>query len=254
MNLLVILLAGILTGVASGLFGIGGGLLLTPVIRVILEKPAYIALGTTIPVLVPAAVIGLIVRRKKRFVVREAFLFAAFGSLIGSATGAYITACIDSRFLMILTALIMIAAGTDMLIRRVKRINDDLRNRLNKKYSLYVLYSLIGLSAGLLAGLLGLGGGLVLVPGFLIFAGLTAHEATATSLAVILVSALPSLIIHAKLGHIDWMLAGYFSVIVPLGSYLGSVLNIRMRERVLKASFGLFLICFGVVFALREVM
>jgi len=105
---------------------------------------------------------------------------------------------------------------------------------------------LIGAAAGMVAGLMGVGGGIFLVPLLVGVLGVTQHQAHGTSLAVIAPIALVGAITYALLGHMDWALI----VGLALGGLVGAVLGARLMTRVparqLRWTFGLFLLAIGI--------
>jgi hypothetical protein len=249
-NFLIILINGFIAGLFSGFFGIGGAVILTPVIRIVFGEPARIALGTTVPTIIPAAVFGLIPKKRTGFLKYDVFLYSSLGSVIGSAAGAALTAVVDASYLMILTAILMLFLGIRLTVTR----KDEFR-RINtfffKGRFVYACF-FIGIAGGFFSGLLGIGGGLFLIPGYILLLGLNPHEAATTSLAVILVTSIPSLLIHGYLGHINWMMAGALSLSMPVGSYIGSKLNERVSSVLLRKLFGIFLIAVSIYFGLSE--
>jgi uncharacterized membrane protein YfcA len=101
----------------------------------------------------------------------------------------------------------------------------------------------IGLFTGFLAGLLGIGGGLVLIPGLVMIMGLTQQSAQGTSLAMMLP---PIGIIAAynyyKAGFVDIKFALILAAFFIIGSYFGSKIAVKLPEEVLKKVFGVFLL------------
>ena len=86
----------------------------------------------------------------------------------------------------------------------------------------------LGLSAGFIGGLFGVGGGLVIVPGLVLWLGITQHRSHAMSLATIVVSASASLTPFALGGEVDWATAG----IIAIGAIVGAYAGARMAERI----------------------
>lgn len=248
----MIVAAGFVSGVLAGFFGIGGGLLLTPFIRIVLNRPESIALGTTLPVIIPSAIAGLIARRKRGYLVRDAFMFSSMGVVLGTTAGALLTAYIDLKLLMIATSFLIIGMSARLLSGRSKSRMKFLE-KFKTAHRRPVLF-FVGVSAGLLSGLLGLGGGLFLVPGLLVLSGLNAHEATATSLAVVLVAAVLGSVLHSELRHIDWLLAFYLGASSLAGAYLGSKLSLKADSALLEKMFGTFLAAVGVWFLFFELL
>ena len=100
----------------------------------------------------------------------------------------------------------------------------------------------VGLMAGILSGMIGVGGGIIIVP-LLVFYGFTQHQAQGTSLAALLppVTLLAVLNYH-KDGHINWKYAIIISVIFILGGFLGSKIAIAIDQKLLKKIFGVILL------------
>jgi uncharacterized membrane protein YfcA len=111
--------------------------------------------------------------------------------------------------------------------------------------------ALIGLAAGTLGGLLGVGGGVVMVPAFLRFLGLSAHEAVGTSMAVIVFTALVAALRHYQLGNVNAKVMAIVAVLSMVGGYLGATLSERLPERQLRIAFGLFLLFVAVQMLVR---
>ena len=102
---------------------------------------------------------------------------------------------------------------------------------------------IIGLSAGVLSGLVGVGGGILMVPMFVLFLGLTQHNAQGMSLAVMLppVTFLAVYNYH-KAGEVDWKLALIASAVFIIGGYLGSKVALKIDQTILKKVFGFFML------------
>ena len=105
---------------------------------------------------------------------------------------------------------------------------------------------IIGLLAGVLSGLVGVGGGIIMVPLFVIFLGLTQHNAQGLSLAVMLppVTFLAVYNYHTSGGggNIDWRVALTVSLLFIIGGFLGSKLALQIDQRILKKVFGFFML------------
>jgi uncharacterized membrane protein YfcA len=113
--------------------------------------------------------------------------------------------------------------------------------------------SLIGLAAGLLSGFLGIGGGILMVPAYLLILHMPVKMCLGTSLLVISVIAIPGTIVHAMLGHIDWWLALALAILTFPGATLGARLAFRTRDQKLIRAFAIFLFLVSIFFAYREI-
>lgn len=110
----------------------------------------------------------------------------------------------------------------------------------------------IGVVAGLLSGLLGIGGGVIMVPAFTELLGLPLKSAIATSLVCVGIFGVPATITHAVLGDIDWRLATLLTIGVIPGARIGASLTIRTAERRLRLAVGVFLALVALVYFVTE--
>ncbi len=248
----ITVLIGTVTGFASGLLGIGGSALGTPLLRLLLAAPPLIALATPMPVMLPSAISGGVayVREKKiDFKLAGWMLLAAVPM---TWIGASVTAYLSPVILMVLTAVFLMLVGTSFIIRGfiMKPVKNqiELEEFVNKPRAL-----LFGSIGGFLAGLLAIGGGVIYVPVILRIFGRPMKVALATSLAVVTVVAIPGTIRHQMLGHIDWTIAGLLSIAVIPASFIGAKLALSLRNRTLERIFGISTIMFGLYFLYSQI-
>ncbi len=105
----------------------------------------------------------------------------------------------------------------------------------------------IGLTAGILSGLFGIGGGVVIVPALIFLLGFSAHRATGTSLVILLPPVgLGAVWEYSRRGAVDWRAAIIVAVMVFVGATLGAFLANKLPGATLKLLFSLFLIGLGV--------
>lgn len=123
-----------------------------------------------------------------------------------------------------------------------------------------MLYVLLGTGAGLLSGMLGVGGGQVVVPGLLyifhlkgLAPAVSVHMALGTSLATIVVTSASSALSHHRRGAVSWDLVRRMAPGIVLGSVIGGLMSGLVSARVLRTSFGVFLLILAVqmAFSLR---
>ncbi|MFY7742159.1 MAG: sulfite exporter TauE/SafE family protein [Flavobacterium sp.] len=108
--------------------------------------------------------------------------------------------------------------------------------------STLIFLLLIGLLAGLLSGMVGIGGGIIMVP-LLLLLGLSQHEAQGTSLAVLSVPVtLLAAINYYKEGYVDWKYAAIIAIFFVVGGYIGSKFAIQIDQKILKKIFGVALL------------
>lgn len=107
---------------------------------------------------------------------------------------------------------------------------------------LVITILLIGLFAGILSGLVGVGGGLIIVPALIFFLGFTQHQAQGTSLGLLLLPVgILAVINYYNKGNVDIKVVAIMSVAFIAGGYFGSKLALRMSEDTVKKIFAVFL-------------
>lgn len=107
---------------------------------------------------------------------------------------------------------------------------------------LVITILLIGLLAGVLSGLVGVGGGLIIVPALIFFLGFTQHQAQGTSLGLLLLPVgILAVINYYNKGNVDIKVVAVMSVAFIAGGYLGSKLALRLPEDTVKKIFAVFL-------------
>ena len=117
---------------------------------------------------------------------------------------------------------------------------------------LYAAYAVVGLATGFASALLGVGGGIVMVPMLILLFSLPAKAAAATSLALIVPVALTGTILQWRRGEdIRWMLALLALPTALLGTHLGTAAKMRISNTHLKVIFGLVLVLVGVKLGLE---
>lgn len=111
---------------------------------------------------------------------------------------------------------------------------------------LYVKSALIGLAAGVAAGLFGIGGGIIIVPSVVLLLGLTQREASGTSIAAVVVLSLTAATAFGLSGDVDWSAAPFIFAGSAVGAIIGARLTTVVPERTLTAGFALLLLVGGV--------
>ncbi len=120
-------------------------------------------------------------------------------------------------------------------------------------YFQILIIILIGLIAGFAGGSLGIGGGLIIVPSLMFIMGFSQHEAQGTSIAMMLapIGILAAINYH-KEGYINYKYAIILAIAFIIGGYLGSLLAIKIDEKLLKKIFGVFIILIGIKMVLGK--
>ncbi len=239
----------------SGLFGVGGSSISTPLLRIALGTSPFMALASPLPVTLPTALSGSVVYRREGLINGRAVRWTVAGGLPTVVAGSLLTSQVSAHWLMFLVAVSVVCVGIQMYRSHPPaevegHVPTDSRWEHPSALLLMATAAVIGFLSGLLAN----GGGFLLVPVFVLLFGARLREAAATSLPCVAAMAVPGTITHAFLGHVDWLLALELSVGVVPATYLGAQISIWLRKVRLRKPFGLFMVAFGVYFFLRELL
>src|SRR6187551_1317588 len=105
-----------------------------------------------------------------------------------------------------------------------------------------MLLVIIGLAAGILSGLVGVGGGIIIVPALVFFLGFTQQQAQGTSLGLLLLPVgILAVMNYYNKGHVDIKVVGIMSVAFVLGGWIGSKLALTLSQEMLKRIFAIVL-------------
>lgn len=240
--------AGLATGMLSAAFGIGGTVISTPALRA-LGVPAITAIGTTLPSVLPSAIVGSLRYARLRLVdwrtVRITVPVGVVASVAGAAASHRLPG--DGRWLMLATAVLLGVTAV-----RTARADEHVDIPASGARPGAVVLGTTGLVAGALSGLLGVGGGILMVPAFAELARMRLKPAIATSLVCVGCFAIPGTITHAALGGVDWRYAGLLTAGVVPGARLGAAFAIRTSDRRLRGAVGAFLGVVAIVYFVGE--
>ena len=238
---------GLGSGVLAGLFGVGGGILMTPGIQVLLAASPIVALATPLPAIFPTALAGALAYRRGGELDMRAAAWLVGPGLAGAVLGAWLTDHIDTTMLLLVTALLL-GWQAVAIIRTARRPG----RRAVREASAPILGG-IGAVAGFVSGLLGIGGGLVMVPLLAGWLGMPLKRALGTSLLVIVALVVPGTIVHAALGHIDWGICLALILGGVPGARLGAALALGAKERTLRIVVGGGLLAISVAYAADQI-
>ncbi len=245
MRTLIAAVIGFASGVASGAFGIGGALLSTPGLRWILDTPALIAVGTTLPVIIPTALTGAYTYARSNLIDKRAAGILCTSGAAFAVLGALTTKLVPGEALMILTAGLI----GFLSIRMIRGAHDP--HRHTQRPSVPVLLA-VGTVSGFVCGLLGVGGGVILVPVLTVFLGFPVKTALGTSLAVVAAQSIPGSITHALIGNIDWRIVGGLVIGVVPGARIGARAAVAAEDAKLRVVVGTAMGILALAFGLGE--
>ena len=177
-------LVGVLAGFTSGLFGVGGGIVIVPGLAYLARFPHKLATGTSLTAIVPISLSGIAGYALGSEVDWAAAALVALGSIGGAIVGTHLLVRLSSPLLQVLFAAAMVATAVRMVLDA-----GDGAGRPELDLAMAAGLVLLGVASGVLAGLLGVGGGIVIVPVLTLAFGVPHVLAKGTSLAVILPTA-----------------------------------------------------------------
>lgn len=230
------ILIGILAGFISGLLGIGSGMILVPTVAYIYGENFKIAIACSLLTIAILAPVGAYKHyRYGNVKIKLGILLGMFG-IIGSIIGGIVSENLPTDILKILFAitLLIVSIKMRMSIKEYKR---------DKKHVKSI--PIIGFLAGFISALLGLGGGIVMVP-LMVFIGIPIHIAVGTSLLAIIMNSTAGAITHAAFESLKI----YISISLAIGGIFGVGIGVKTANKLdaikLKKVFEIFLMIIAI--------
>lgn len=239
---------GFCAGILSGLFGVGGGIVTTPAVNTLLGGTPIQAIATPLPVILPTSLVGSYTYAKAGEVSFRAARWAAVPGIGAAIVGALLTEYVNAHLLLLVTSGLIAVTAAQVISGRTPK-TPWVKGRTHGWK-----YSAIGLVAGFVSGLLGIGGGIVMVPALTVWVGMPLRRALGTSLLVIAILVIPGTIVHALLGHIDWAIFLVLTLGVVPGVRIGARIALGVRERTLRIAVGTFLLVVAVAYGTAELI
>ena len=223
-GLVPLIAIGLAAGLLSGLFGIGGGTIIVPALALWLGMPQRLAAGTSVAAILPAAAVGAISYAVQGNVDWTAALCLAVGIVAGAQLGTYLLArlpvsALQWAFMVFL--LVVIVTLWFVVPQREDEIGINLLSA--------GLLVLTGFITGVLSGVLGVGGGVIVVPVLMFFFGANDLVAKGSSLVMMIPGSISGTIGNMRRNNVDMRAALAVgiaaSVCVPFSSVLATLLD-----------------------------
>lgn len=270
-------LVGVVVGMLSGLLGIGGGTLMVPIFRLGFGLSAFASTATSLFTIIPTSLVGFVTHIKNKTCIPQLGIVCGLAGACTSPLGVYL-ANISPAWMVMLAAAIIIGFSSYKMFRKASRMPKQqakgtvmgvdaekaavkaaaVEGDLNAQPFAFTrknipMAVLIGLTAGLASGYVGVGGGFLMVPLFISVLGVMMRQASGTSLIAIMILAIPGVIEQALLGNINYMAGIAMAVGSIPGAVIGANLVRRIPERQLRFVFGTFLLISAVVLLGNEI-
>ncbi len=219
---------GFAAGVLGSMIGLGGGIVVVPVLTFFGFSPALSASNSLFAAFSNAIASSVSYAKQKRI---EYSLGLKFGLLAipGTVLGALISHDITSSLFKILFGIVLVASSIYIFSRRKM---ESKSHNLSKQ--IIVLATGASFFAGIISSLFGIGGGIVFVPLMVIAIGLSMKIAAPTSQFILLFVSASGMIVHALLGHPDFYQALLLAVGAFGGGLVGSRLSLEVEEKRLR--------------------
>jgi len=258
--MLVILSIGLLVGAVGAMLGVGGGILLIPLLTAFLGVPIKTAISTSILCVIATSSAAGAVYAVRSLTHNRLAMVLETATTAGALTGGITAVLISPNLLAALFGFVLIFVAFSMRkLPKEDRKSEptgvldtsyiDPRTGETVTYGIHCLPAGMGASfiAGNLSGLLGIGGGIIKVPMMSLLMGVPLRASIATSNFMIGITAATSAIIYYARGYIDPTVAIPTALGVLLGAQIGTRLGGRLRSQRLKQIFQLVLLVFAVV-------
>lgn len=235
----------LLVGLSLGLLGSGGSIITLPVLVYVAGIPVTQAVTMSLVLVGSTAAFGAWLQGRRRGIdLRAAVVFATTGA-VGAYVGARLTHLVSEPALLALFGLLMLAVGGRLLLGQVGASHHERGCRVGQCV-------FAGLGVGVLTGFFGVGGGFLIVPALLLFAGTGMPRAVPTSLTVIAANAAGGLVGHLGQTVVPLAETGAYLAVALVGVVAGSALIYRLSASVLQRVFAWAIVLLGSAIFLRN--
>jgi uncharacterized protein len=249
MQILIVLVLGLAVGVLVGLLGIGGGVVLVPAMVYLLGYDQHLAQGTSLFILLPPIGLGALREYwKNGNVDLRAGILCAMGFLLGGYAGGRIAVPLPSRDLQGIFGFFLILSA--VLLWRKRQAPGKSSSAVDtkpKSHRELAGITFVAVLCGVAAGMVGIGGGVLLVPALGLLFGFSQHRAQGTSLiALIPPTGLLAFLEYAKAGYVSWQTGLLLIPGVFLGGILGGQAARRLNPGRMRQIFAALMLVLGV--------
>lgn len=228
---------GLGAGFLSGLFGVGGGLVIVPALVALAGMPRKLASGTSLVAIIPTAAVGVISYAVKGNVDLLVALILAVGSVVGAQLGSWLLHRLPVRAIRIAFMVFMLVAALSLFVTVPSR-GASFTPTPAAVLGLVVL----GVVTGVLSGLLGVGGGLIVVPVLIVVFGVSDLLTKGSSLLMMIPTAVSGTVGNLKRGNADVRSGLTVGAAACVTSAAGAWVSQHLDPRVANMAFGVFIV------------
>lgn len=228
---------GALAGFLSGLFGVGGGILIVPGLVLLTGMAQRLAHGTSLTAIIPIACAGIVGYVLDDKIDWSVGLFVAAGAVGGAVLGTYALRVLPQHTLRLAFAGLLLATAVRLFFG-----SPEAAGRVELTVLAALGLVLLGIASGSLAGLLGVGGGIIMVPAFILLFSLPSAIAKGTSLLVILPTSLMGTMRNRKHGNTDLRIAVAVGLSGVITAFVASRISVGLDPELSNALFAVLLL------------
>jgi uncharacterized protein len=238
----VSLLIGLLAAALGSLVGLGGGIILVPLLLILSgfwdefswATPQTIV-GVSVIVMIFTALSSTLTYMKSGRVDYKSGLIFLAGGVPGAILGSFLNRFVSGDGFSLYFGILVLIVFFMFFVKRKEQEKTNLKGIIVTKeldgntytYSFRFLAAFfLSLFVGLLSGMFGIGGGSFMVPAMILLFGFPAHVAVATSMFMVFFLSVVSTITHISLGHVEWV---YVVAFIP-GAILGGILGAKVNQ------------------------
>jgi len=223
-----LILLGFAAGILGSMIGLGGGIIVVPVLTFLGFPPTVAASNSLFAALSNSIASTISYSRQKRINFSLGIKLGLL-SIPGTVLGAVISTDVTPVIFQILFGFILIVSAIYIFLG--KRI--ETREKIISKQ---IMVFAVGASffAGIISSFFGIGGGIIFVPLMVVGIGMAMKKAAPTSQLILLFASSSGIVVHSILGHPDFLQAGFLAVGSFFGGLVGARLSINVKERYLQ--------------------
>jgi hypothetical protein len=223
-----LILLGFAAGILGSMIGLGGGIVVVPVLTFLGFPPTVAASNSLFAALSNSIASTISYSRQKRI---EYFLGLKLGLLAipGTILGAIISTDIAPDIFKILFGFVLVASAIYIFLRKQIESREKV---ISKQMIIFAIGS--SFFAGIISSFFGIGGGIIFVPLMVVGMGMSMKKAAPTSQLILFFASLSGVIVHSVLGHPDFLQAGFLAIGSFFGGLVGAKLSLSVKERNLK--------------------
>jgi len=226
------------------MFGQGGGSVYSPLL-ILLGYPILLSTSTSLVLnLITSLSAGYIFYRKKMIDFKTSLIFAP-GIAIGAFAGGALSQSVNTTALLWLFVVFLLGVGARMIYAYWERDRVEGQPPENLSTAMYALIAVVGLAVGLIAGLLGVGGGILIVPFMVYVCKYPTKLAAGSSHLIISISALAGILGHLTSHRLDIPLIAATGIAVLIGGNLGARISMKVKPGMIKVGLGLIMWAFA---------